>query len=135
MLDTSTSFGPARAADARADVHGDPADVIARTSHSPACSPARTSMPSACHCVANRHRAADRPLWAVEHREEAVARCVHLTPSKAGELRPDDGVVRIEQRVPVTVSHLCGPPCRVHDVGEQHGGENPIIGHVSAGGR
>ena len=36
----------------------------------------------------------------------------------------------VEQRMPVTVAHLRGPPRRVHDVGEQHRGENPIIGHV-----
>jgi hypothetical protein len=37
--------------------------------------------------VADRHRAADRPLRAVEHREEPVARCVHLAAAKANELR------------------------------------------------
>ena len=37
--------------------------------------------------------------------------------------------MRIEQRTPVTITHLRGPARRVHDVGEQHRGENPIIGH------
>ncbi len=32
--------------------------------------------------------------------------------------------------MPVTVADLRGPARRVHDVGEQHRGENPIIGHV-----
>ena len=32
--------------------------------------------------------------------------------------------------MPVTVADLRGPPRRVHDVGEQHRGENPIVGHV-----
>ena len=32
--------------------------------------------------------------------------------------------------MPVTVADLGGPARRVHDVGEQHRGENPIIGHV-----
>jgi hypothetical protein len=44
-------------------------------------------------------------------------------------LRPDDGVVCIEQRVPVTVADLRGPTRRVHDVGEQHRRKHPIIGH------
>src|SRR4029077_11027526 len=48
----------------------------------------------------------------------------------AGELGPHDGVMRVEQGVPVTVTHLGGSARRVHDVGEQHRGENPIIGHV-----
>jgi hypothetical protein len=41
----------------------------------------------------------------------------------------DDGVVRIKQRVPVTVAHLRRAPCRVHDVGEQHRGQNPVVDH------
>ena len=48
------------------------------------------------HRVADRHRAADRPLRAIEHREEAVARRVDLAASKACELRPDDGVVGVK---------------------------------------
>jgi hypothetical protein len=53
------------------------------------------------------------------------------TASKPRQLRPDDSVVRIEQRMPVTVADLRSPPRRVHDVGEQHRGENPIVGHLS----
>ena len=37
--------------------------------------------------------------------------------------------MRIEQRMPVTVADLCGPPRRVHDVGEKHGCEHPVVGH------
>jgi hypothetical protein len=41
----------------------------------------------------------------------------------------------IEQRVPVPITHLSGPARRVHDVGEQHRGENPVVGRdgLSAG--
>ena len=70
------------------------------------------------HCIANRHGAADRSLRAVEHREEAVTRGAHLAASEAIELHADDGVVRVEQRMPVTVTHLCSTPRRVDDVGE-----------------
>jgi hypothetical protein len=38
--------------------------------------------------------------------------------------------VRIEQRKPVAVADFRGPARRVHDVGEQHRGEHPIIGNV-----
>lgn len=38
--------------------------------------------------------------------------------------------MHIKQGMPVTIPHLRGPARRVDDVGEQHGGENPIIGHV-----
>ena len=129
MLDTSTSFGPASALTARADVHGDPADVVAADLALAGVQPGAHLDAERLHRVANRHRAADRSLRAVEHRQEAVARRVHLAAPKAGELRPDDGVVRIEQRMPVTVADLRRPTRRVHDVGEQHRGEHPIIGH------
>ena len=50
--------------------------------------------------------------------------------AEAGELRPDDRVMRIKQGAPVTVADLRGPARRVHDVGEQHGGKNPVVGHL-----
>ena len=54
----------------------------------------------------------------------------HLATRKRRELRSHDGVVRIEQRVPVAVAELCGPARRVHDVGEEHGGENAVVGNL-----
>ena len=130
MLDTSTSFGPASALTRAPMCTRDPADVIAADLALAGVQPGAHLDAERLHRVADRHRAADRPLRAVEHREEAVARRVHLAAPKASELRPDDGVVRIKQRMPVTVAHLRGPARRVHDVGEQHRGEHPIIGHV-----
>jgi hypothetical protein len=72
---------------------------------------------------------ADRSLGAVEHREEPVSGRVHLAASKPRQLRPDDGVVRVEQGTPVTVADFGGSARRVHDVGEQHRGEDPIVRH------
>ena len=130
MLDTSTSFGPAKCAHARTDVHGDPADVVAADLALAGVQPGAHLDAERLHRVADRHGAADRSLRAVEHREEAISGRVHLAAPKPSELRPDDGVVRIKQRMPVTVAHLRGAACRVHDVGEEHRGEHPIIGHV-----
>ena len=56
--------------------------------------------------------------------------CSPRGPESESSCDAHDGVVRIEQRMPVTVADLRGAPRRVHDVGEQHRGENPIIGHV-----
>ena len=130
VLDTSTSFGPGQCADARADVHGDPADVVAADLALAGVQSGAHLDAERLHRVADRHRAADRPLRAVEHREEAVTRRAHLAAPKTRQLCPHHGVVCIEQRMPVTVAHLRRPPRRVHDVGEQHRGENPIIGHL-----
>jgi hypothetical protein len=38
--------------------------------------------------------------------------------------------VRIEQRMPMAVTHFRRPARRIHDVGEQHHGENTMIGHL-----
>jgi hypothetical protein len=59
------------------------------------------------------------------------ARRAHLAAAKASKLRPHDGVVRIEQGMPVTAADLRRAACRVHDVGEEHRCEDTIIGHVS----
>jgi hypothetical protein len=110
-------------------VHTDAADVIAAHFAFAGVQPFAHLDAECLYRVADRHRAADRSLWAVEHREEPVARCVHFAASKAVELRAHDGVVRVEQCMPVTVADLRGPSRRVHDVGEEHGGENPVVRH------
>ena len=65
---------PRQCAHPRADVHGDPADVIAADLALSGVQPGAHLEAERLHRVADRHRAADRPLRAVEHREEAVAR-------------------------------------------------------------
>ena len=95
MLDTSTSW-PGQCGHARADVHGDPADVIAADLTLAGVQPGAHLDAQRPDRVADRHRAADRSLRAVEHREEAVSRSVHLAASKPSELRPDDGVVSVQ---------------------------------------
>lgn len=82
------------------------------------------------HRVPNSHGAPDRPLRTVKHRQEPIARSIHLASPKPTQLRSDNGVVCVEQCVPVAVAHLGSALCGVHDVGEQHRGENPIIGHL-----
>src|SRR6187200_2858519 len=79
--------------------------------------------------VADCHGAADRSLRAVEHRQKAITRGVHLPASEAIELYAHDGVVLVEECVPVTVADLGGSARRVNDVGEQDRGEHPIIRH------
>ena len=129
MLDTSTSFGPARALTRAPMCTAIPADVIAADLDLAGVQPSAHLDAQRGHRVTNRHGAADRSLGTVEHRQEAITRSVHLTTPKARELRPDNGVVRIKQRMPVPVAHLCRPTRRVHDVGEQRRRQHPIIGN------
>ena len=109
MLDTSTSFGPARALTRAPMCTAMPPMSFAADLALTGVQPGPHLDAERLHRVADRHRAADGSLWAVEHREEAVSRCVHLAAQKGGELRPDDSVVRIEQRMPVMVAHFGGP--------------------------
>jgi hypothetical protein len=69
-------------------MNGDPADVIAADLALAGVQPSAHLNAERLHRVADRHRASDRSLRAVEHREEAVSRRVHLAASKPNELRP-----------------------------------------------
>jgi hypothetical protein len=69
-------------------VHGDPADVVAAHLALAGVQPSAHLDAECLRRVADRHRAADRSLWAVEHREEAVTRGVHLTGFAASALSP-----------------------------------------------
>ena len=100
-------------ADPRADVHGDTADVVAANLALAGVQPGTYLDAERLHRVANRHGAADRSLRPVERRQEAITRRVHLATPKASQLRPHDGVVRIEQRMPVAVADLSRPARRI----------------------
>ena len=62
----------------RPDMHTDPADVIAAHFALAGLQPGAHFDAQRLHCVTDRHRAADRSLRTVEHREETVARRVHF---------------------------------------------------------
>ncbi len=111
-------------------MYGDAADVVAADLAFAGVQPGAHLDAEGLHRVSNCHGAADRSLRAVERGQETVAGGVHLAAAEANELRTDDGVVRVEQRVPVAVADLGGAARRVHDVGEQHRGENPVVGHL-----
>ena len=64
-------------------MHRDSADVITADLAFAGVQPGPHLDAERLHRVADRHRAADRSLRAVKHREEAVARCVHLAARSA----------------------------------------------------
>ena len=72
MLDTSTSLGPASAL-TRAPMCTAIPDVVAADLALSGVQPGANLDAERLHRVANRHRAADRSLRAVEHRQEAVS--------------------------------------------------------------
>ena len=92
VLDTS-SVRPGQCAHARPDVHGDSADVVAADLALAGVQPGAYLDAERLHRVADRHRAADRSLGAVKHREEAISCCADLAAPKARKLGSDDGVM------------------------------------------
>ena len=86
VLETSTSFGSRKCADAGTDVYGDAADVVAAEFTLAGVQAGAYLDTQRLHRVTNSHGAADRPLRAVERREETVAGGVHLAAAKARQL-------------------------------------------------
>src|ERR1700694_1304937 len=77
---------PRQGTDACADVHGDPADGSAAALALAGVQSGTHLDTQRLHRVADRHGTADRPLRAVEHRQETVARRAHLSTAKTSEL-------------------------------------------------
>ena len=86
VLETSTSFGSRKRADAGTDVHGDAADVVAAEFAFAGVKAGAHLDAQRLHRVTNCHGAADRSLWAVERREEAVAGGVDLAAAETRQL-------------------------------------------------
>jgi hypothetical protein len=112
--------------DARARVHGDPADGIACELDLAGVEPGTHAEPGGGDVLRDGARAADRPRRPVERREEAVAGGVDLAAAKACEVAAHDLVVPLEQIAPAPVAQFAGAPGRSDDVGEQHGREHAI---------
>jgi hypothetical protein len=108
-------------------VHRDAADVVAANLALAGVQPGTHLDAERLHRVADRHRATDRSLRTVEHRDETVAGGVDLAASKPSELRPDDRVVLHLQRLLLTsVSLKCSSASRYHHrLKTFHGGPGP----------
>src|ERR1700751_1124662 len=76
--------------------------------------------------VTDRHGTPDRASGSIETGEETVARGVDLTATEALELAADLRVVPAEQLLPSLVAELDRALRGVDDVGEQHGGQDPL---------
>jgi len=110
-------------------VHGRPADVVARISTlMPVCKPARTGY-EACYgvrnCQAQRIARVGRRTSPGSHHPTYSPRGHEIERAATGH-----GVMRIEQFACQSRSPISAAGASSHDVGEQHRGKNPIIGHV-----
>ena len=94
-------------------------------SHSPVCSPARTSIPSGVF-LRNRAGATNTARRAIESRKNAVPRCLDLMAAKASEIATDRGVMFVEEIMPAAIAKRGSFLGRANDVSKQNGGENPV---------
>jgi hypothetical protein len=69
---------------------------------------------------------AQRPRWAVEGGQEAVAGAVDLAAAEPGQFVADQPVVLGHQVPPSAVTEAGGVLGRGDDVGEQHRGKDPV---------
>ena len=106
--------------DARADVHGDPGEVVAANLALAGVQSGPHFQAEAARLHPDRLGTADRAGRPIEGGEKPVARGLHLAAERALDLAAHDNVVRVEQHAPAAIADLRRPLRRVDNVGEQH---------------
>ena len=76
--------------------------------------------------VADLLRRTDRPFGAIEERHEPVAGRRHLAATESVELGPHRAIVACKQVAPGAVAKLEGTGRRVHDIGHEKRGDDPV---------
>ncbi len=74
----------------------------------------------------HRKRAVHGAGRAIERRQEAISRGLHLTSTPASELLANGGIVCVENRQPAGIAESGGMRGRPNDVGEQQRGKDPL---------
>ena len=107
--------------DARADVHRDPADVLAPALDLSGVEPGPDWQPERREGVAQELRALHAARGPIEGREHAVARLLHHPAAKPVDASLRFRVVAVEEPAPLLITEPGRRLRRVDDVGEQHG--------------
>jgi hypothetical protein len=105
----------------RTDVYGDPAHMVSGELDLSRVQPAADMKTERLHAHGDRMGASDCACWAVEGREKAIARGVHLSAAAAFQLSADNRVVTLQEVAPCAVAELGGARGGVHNVREQDG--------------
>ena len=74
----------------------------------------------------NRPGASNRACWPVEDGKKSIAGSMNLASAKLIELEPHLAVMRQQQLAPGGIPEPLKLRSRVHDIGEEHGGEHAI---------
>lgn len=116
-----------KATHTRADVDGEPADVVIGEELAFAGVQAGPDLKAeVADRVADRSGAADRAAWTVEEGERTVAERLNEAPAIAFDLSAHDAIVALEQRSPGGVAQLRGTLGRTDYVGELNRGKDAV---------
>jgi hypothetical protein len=107
-------------------VNGHPGHVISSYLDLSCVQPYPHRDPQGVHSISDGTGTLDRTSGSVEGGQEAISRVVDLAAPEAFGLAPDQLVVAVEQVPPAPISKLGSTLCRPDNVGEKHGGQNPI---------
>jgi hypothetical protein len=92
-----------------------------------ACVQPRSDLdPERSHRIHRGLSTSHRSGWSIEGSEESVAGCVDLAPAIASEEGAYGGVVPLDELTPTRVSEFRHLLRRLHDVGEEHRGEDTV---------
>src|SRR3954453_2306986 len=116
--------------DARTDVNGDAADIVADHFALAGMQPGADLDADRPDFVGDRAGTANAARWTVKRCEKAVARSLHLMAAKSRQIAADGGVMMVEQIAPALVAEVRGLFSGADDVGEKHGGENAVDRHM-----
>ena len=112
--------------DARADVNGNPTDIVVDHFAFAGMEPSTDFDPKRPDLLGNGAGAADAARRSVEGGKNAVAGRLDLMAAKACEIAPDRGVMTVEEITPAAVAERGGLLGRADDVGKENRGEYPV---------
>ena len=119
--------GPGMGADALADVHRDPSHVVVLEFDFTTVETGADLESEGVDLVTDRARAANRPGGTVESGQHTVTGGVHDAAPTTGDLPIHQCVMAGEEFAPDPVPQGGGVAGGVDDVGEQHGGQHPVV--------
>src|SRR5215471_12461296 len=107
-------------------MNGNPTDLVTSQFDLARVQPRSNLDPELAHGITDAERAAHRPRWSVERRQESITGSIDLTATEARKFHPNQSVMRLEQIVPRSIAKSGGQLCRADDVREKHRGEDTV---------
>jgi hypothetical protein len=110
----------------RTDVYGDPGQIIVADLTFSGVEPTADLDPDPARLFGDGSGTSDCSTWPIEGGQKPVTKRLDLAAAEALDLAPCQPIVTIQKVAPGVVPEGRGALGRADDVGEQHGGEDPI---------